>query len=134
MRPGALPGQSRDCGGSNHLTLCSPCSIGEYSIPKGARVIINLWSVHHDEKEWDKPEEFNPGGLGAPCLPGGQGMAGWAQQERLSLAGGLAVGGGDPAAGWLGQAADTVCSCSSGEEHTCDELQQVSDVGPCQHR
>ncbi|XP_054839888.1 steroid 17-alpha-hydroxylase/17,20 lyase [Eublepharis macularius] len=36
-------------------------SIGEYDIPKGARVVINLWSLHHDEKEWDKPEEFNPG-------------------------------------------------------------------------
>ncbi|XP_077205699.1 steroid 17-alpha-hydroxylase/17,20 lyase isoform X1 [Paroedura picta] len=36
-------------------------SIGEYDIPKGARVVINLWSIHHDEKEWDKPGEFNPG-------------------------------------------------------------------------
>lgn len=53
----------RGWGGSIHLTLCLPCSIGEYSIPKGARVVINLWSVHHDEKEWDKPEEFNPGEL-----------------------------------------------------------------------
>lgn len=43
--------------------LCLLYSIGEYSIPKGARVVINLWSVHHDEKEWDKPEEFNPGEL-----------------------------------------------------------------------
>ncbi|NXA36288.1 CP17A lyase, partial [Eudromia elegans] len=43
-----------------HVSL-TDTSIGEYSIPKGARVIINLWSVHHDEKEWDKPEEFNPG-------------------------------------------------------------------------
>ncbi|KAF7254019.1 Steroid 17-alpha-hydroxylase/17,20 lyase, partial [Varanus komodoensis] len=36
-------------------------SIGEYIIPKGTHVIINLWSIHHDEKEWDKPKEFNPG-------------------------------------------------------------------------
>ncbi|XP_062988651.1 steroid 17-alpha-hydroxylase/17,20 lyase isoform X2 [Elgaria multicarinata webbii] len=36
-------------------------SIGEYDIPKGAQVVINLWSIHHDEKEWDKPQEFNPG-------------------------------------------------------------------------
>ncbi|XP_060130692.1 steroid 17-alpha-hydroxylase/17,20 lyase [Zootoca vivipara] len=36
-------------------------SIGKYDIPKGAHVMINLWSIHHDEKEWDKPEEFNPG-------------------------------------------------------------------------
>uniref|UniRef100_A0A6J0TDU2 Steroid 17-alpha-hydroxylase/17,20 lyase n=1 Tax=Pogona vitticeps TaxID=103695 RepID=A0A6J0TDU2_9SAUR len=35
-------------------------SIGEYDIPKGTHVVINLWSIHHDEKEWDKPAEFNP--------------------------------------------------------------------------
>ncbi|KFP15311.1 Steroid 17-alpha-hydroxylase/17,20 lyase, partial [Egretta garzetta] len=43
-----------------HVSLADT-SIGEYFIPKGARVIVNLWSVHHDEKEWEKPEEFNPG-------------------------------------------------------------------------
>ena len=68
MCPLLTPGEAaqvvgRGWGGSVHLTLCLPCSIGEYSIPKGARVVINLWSVHHDEKEWDKPEEFNPGEL-----------------------------------------------------------------------
>ncbi|KAJ7325151.1 hypothetical protein JRQ81_018171 [Phrynocephalus forsythii] len=35
-------------------------SIGEYDIPKGTHVVINLWSIHHDEKEWDKPTEFIP--------------------------------------------------------------------------
>ncbi|KAM3912774.1 steroid 17-alpha-hydroxylase/17,20 lyase [Leptodactylus fuscus] len=35
-------------------------SIGEYTIPKEARVVINLWSLHHDEKEWVHPEDFNP--------------------------------------------------------------------------
>ncbi|KAM4703862.1 steroid 17-alpha-hydroxylase/17,20 lyase [Rhinophrynus dorsalis] len=34
--------------------------IGEYTIPKDTRVVINLWSLHHDEKEWTNPEEFNP--------------------------------------------------------------------------
>ncbi|XP_032622784.1 steroid 17-alpha-hydroxylase/17,20 lyase [Chelonoidis abingdonii] len=43
-----------------HVAL-TEASIGEYTIPKGAQVIINLWSLHHDEKEWDKPGEFNPG-------------------------------------------------------------------------
>lgn len=36
-------------------------SIGEYTIQKGTRVIVNLWSMHHDEKEWKNPELFNPG-------------------------------------------------------------------------
>ncbi|XP_073541417.1 steroid 17-alpha-hydroxylase/17,20 lyase isoform X1 [Phyllobates terribilis] len=35
-------------------------SIGEYTIPKEARVVINLWSLHHDEKEWVNPDDFKP--------------------------------------------------------------------------
>ncbi|KAM4637094.1 steroid 17-alpha-hydroxylase/17,20 lyase [Discoglossus pictus] len=35
-------------------------SIGEYTIPKEARVVINLWSLHHDEKEWENHEVFIP--------------------------------------------------------------------------
>ncbi|XP_064419017.1 steroid 17-alpha-hydroxylase/17,20 lyase [Latimeria chalumnae] len=35
-------------------------SIGEYFIPKGARVIINLWSLHHDEENWKDPAIFDP--------------------------------------------------------------------------
>lgn len=76
-------------GGSNHLPLCLPCSIGEYSIPKGARVVINLWSVHHDEKEWDKPEEFNPGGFSAPR---GQGMVGVGAAGKAEPGSDLAIG------------------------------------------
>ncbi|XP_022087535.1 cytochrome P450 2J5-like [Acanthaster planci] len=32
-----------------------------YTIPKGSRVIINLWAMMNDPKVWDRPEEFNPG-------------------------------------------------------------------------
>ncbi|KAM9323786.1 steroid 17-alpha-hydroxylase/17,20 lyase [Gastrophryne carolinensis] len=42
-----------------HVAL-KDSSIGEYSIPKDARVVINLWSLHHDEKEWLNPQHFNP--------------------------------------------------------------------------
>lgn len=35
-------------------------SVGEYAVQKGTRVIINLWSLHHDEKEWKNPELFDP--------------------------------------------------------------------------
>ncbi|CAH2322469.1 cytochrome P450, family 17, subfamily A, polypeptide 1 [Pelobates cultripes] len=35
-------------------------SIGEYTIQKDARVVINLWSLHHDPNEWKNPEVFNP--------------------------------------------------------------------------
>ncbi|XP_067858168.1 steroid 17-alpha-hydroxylase/17,20 lyase isoform X2 [Heptranchias perlo] len=43
-----------------HVAL-EDCSIGEYTIPKGAHVVINLWAIHHDEKEWKNPDVFDPG-------------------------------------------------------------------------
>ncbi|KAG7229896.1 hypothetical protein INR49_009614 [Caranx melampygus] len=43
-----------------HVAL-SDTSIGDFSVRKGSRVIINLWSLHHDEKEWKNPELFDPG-------------------------------------------------------------------------
>ncbi|XP_041865602.1 steroid 17-alpha-hydroxylase/17,20 lyase [Melanotaenia boesemani] len=43
-----------------HVAL-SNTSIGNFTVRKGSRVIINLWSLHHDEKEWDNPEIFDPG-------------------------------------------------------------------------
>ncbi|KAM9477567.1 steroid 17-alpha-hydroxylase/17,20 lyase [Clarias gariepinus] len=42
-----------------HVAL-SDASIGEYFVQKGTRVIVNLWSLHHDGKEWKNPELFNP--------------------------------------------------------------------------
>ncbi|KAJ8250337.1 hypothetical protein COCON_G00222590 [Conger conger] len=67
-----------------HVALADS-SIGEYTVGKGTRVIINLWSLHHDEKEWQNPEIFDPGrfldeegsGLGSPSesyLPFGAGI------------------------------------------------------------
>lgn len=97
--------------GREPLPHCLLCSIGEYSIPKGARVIINLWSVHHDEKEWDKPEEFNPGELFDPHLLLSHGMARWVQQERMGPGGGLVLGG------WI-LLLPIHGICSSGEGHT----------------
>ncbi|XP_059215600.1 steroid 17-alpha-hydroxylase/17,20 lyase [Centropristis striata] len=43
-----------------HVAL-SDTSIGDFKVRKGTRVIINLWSLHHDEKEWENPELFDPG-------------------------------------------------------------------------
>ncbi|XP_047206886.1 steroid 17-alpha-hydroxylase/17,20 lyase [Girardinichthys multiradiatus] len=42
-----------------HVAL-SDTSIGNFRVKKGTRVIINLWSLHHDEKEWNSPEVFDP--------------------------------------------------------------------------
>ncbi|XP_069544199.1 steroid 17-alpha-hydroxylase/17,20 lyase [Brachyistius frenatus] len=43
-----------------HVALCDT-SVGEFTVKKGTRVIINLWSLHHDEKEWSSPQRFDPG-------------------------------------------------------------------------
>uniref|UniRef100_A0A8C5F752 Cytochrome P450, family 17, subfamily A, polypeptide 1 n=1 Tax=Gadus morhua TaxID=8049 RepID=A0A8C5F752_GADMO len=43
-----------------HVALADT-SIGNFAVSKGDRVIINLWSLHHDEKEWKNPEIFDPG-------------------------------------------------------------------------
>ncbi|XP_043839527.1 steroid 17-alpha-hydroxylase/17,20 lyase [Dromiciops gliroides] len=39
---------------------CTDSSIGEYNIPKGTKIYINLWSIHHDPMEWNEPEKFKP--------------------------------------------------------------------------
>lgn len=31
-----------------------------YTIPKGAVVLPNLWSVHRDPTVWEDPDTFNP--------------------------------------------------------------------------
>ncbi|CAN9500144.1 unnamed protein product [Ophioblennius macclurei] len=43
-----------------HVAL-DDTSIGDFAVKKGTRVIINLWSLHHDDQEWKDPERFNPG-------------------------------------------------------------------------
>ncbi|KAM4615377.1 steroid 17-alpha-hydroxylase/17,20 lyase [Polymixia lowei] len=43
-----------------HVALADT-SIGDFTVRKGARVVINLWSLHHDDKEWKNPDLFDPG-------------------------------------------------------------------------
>ncbi|EZA54254.1 hypothetical protein X777_06104, partial [Ooceraea biroi] len=35
-------------------------SLNGYLIPKDSTILFNLYSVHYDEKYWDKPNEFRP--------------------------------------------------------------------------
>ena len=30
------------------------------NIPKATQVIVNIWAIHNDQKEWNDPEAFNP--------------------------------------------------------------------------
>ncbi|KAJ8049057.1 Steroid 17-alpha-hydroxylase/17,20 lyase [Holothuria leucospilota] len=34
--------------------------IGSYTLPKGTWVLVNLYSMHFDEKLWDQPHKFKP--------------------------------------------------------------------------
>ena len=33
---------------------------GGYELPKDTWVMVNLWALHHDPKEWNDPEMFKP--------------------------------------------------------------------------
>ncbi|XP_042477218.1 flavonoid 3'-monooxygenase-like [Macadamia integrifolia] len=36
------------------------CTVGGYTVPKGATVFINVWKMHRDPDEWESPLEFIP--------------------------------------------------------------------------
>ncbi|XP_034901464.1 dimethylnonatriene synthase [Populus alba] len=36
------------------------CSIGGYDVPKGTRLVVNIWKLHRDPRVWKNPSEFKP--------------------------------------------------------------------------
>ncbi|CAN4122759.1 unnamed protein product [Withania somnifera] len=36
------------------------CTISGYDIPKGTRLLVNLWKIHHDPNIWPNPNDFKP--------------------------------------------------------------------------
>lgn len=36
------------------------CYIGEYFVPKGTRLIVNLWKLHRDPRVWKDPLQYKP--------------------------------------------------------------------------
>ncbi|KAK3039368.1 hypothetical protein RJ639_027617, partial [Escallonia herrerae] len=36
------------------------CMVGGYNIPKGTRLVVNLWKIHRDPSVWSDPCEFQP--------------------------------------------------------------------------
>ncbi|CAH1422228.1 unnamed protein product [Lactuca virosa] len=36
------------------------CIVGGYNIPKGTRLVLNLWKIHRDPNIWSDPYEFQP--------------------------------------------------------------------------
>ncbi|XVF63952.1 hypothetical protein PTKIN_Ptkin09bG0128100 [Pterospermum kingtungense] len=45
-------------GGARELS--EDCTIGGYLVPKGTRLIVNLWKIHRDPQAWSDPLEFKP--------------------------------------------------------------------------
>ncbi|XP_051956807.1 steroid 17-alpha-hydroxylase/17,20 lyase [Xyrauchen texanus] len=35
-------------------------SLGGHAVPKGTRVLVNMWAIHHDPKHWDEADRFRP--------------------------------------------------------------------------
>ena len=35
-------------------------TIGGYCVPKGTRILLNVWAIHRDPKIWENPLEFQP--------------------------------------------------------------------------
>ena len=42
-------------------TAVTDSEVAGHKIPKGMPVFVNLFGLHHSEKYWDKPWDFNPG-------------------------------------------------------------------------
>jgi cytochrome P450 len=40
--------------------FCEDCIIGGYHVPKGTRLITNLWKIHIDPRIWSDPLTFQP--------------------------------------------------------------------------
>ncbi|XP_068164065.1 cytochrome P450 17A2 [Antennarius striatus] len=42
-----------------HVAM-SDSSIGGHPVRRGTRVLVNMWSIHHDPRLWDTPDLFRP--------------------------------------------------------------------------
>ncbi|CAN0841965.1 Flavonoid 3'-monooxygenase CYP75B137 [Linum grandiflorum] len=44
-----------------HCNPSEDCVVGGYTVPRGSRIIVNVWSIHRDPSVWkDDPLEFKP--------------------------------------------------------------------------
>lgn len=45
-------------GGPRQIT--EDCTLGDYHVPGGTRLILNLWKIHQDSRIWLDPTKFQP--------------------------------------------------------------------------
>lgn len=65
-----------------HLKKNLSSSIGGHSVQPGTRVLVNMWSIHHDPKQWEKPDLFNPG---TSTPPRSRNLSIWSAPNQTAL-------------------------------------------------
>ncbi|GKD46049.1 cytochrome P450 [Tanacetum coccineum] len=45
------------------------CNIGGYHVPKGTRLIMNVWKLHRDPQVWSDPDDFRQDSTGRRMCP-----------------------------------------------------------------
>uniref|UniRef100_A0A0E0M1V3 Cytochrome P450 n=1 Tax=Oryza punctata TaxID=4537 RepID=A0A0E0M1V3_ORYPU len=43
-----------------HEAIADGAAVGGYAVPRGTKVIVNVWSIMRDPASWPRPEEFEP--------------------------------------------------------------------------
>ncbi|KAJ6833835.1 putative cytochrome P450 76M5-like [Iris pallida] len=38
----------------------SSCTVGGFTVPKGAKVFVNVWAIHREPSAWEDPSSFKP--------------------------------------------------------------------------
>jgi cytochrome P450 len=44
----------------HHAEAAAQVQGGRYTVPKGARVVVNVWAIGHDGEAWPEPDRFMP--------------------------------------------------------------------------
>ncbi|KAL5201578.1 hypothetical protein ABZP36_035932 [Zizania latifolia] len=58
-----------------HEAMADGAEVGGFAVPKGTKVIVNVWSIMRDPATWARPEEFDP-----------ERFAAWAAEQPHALA------------------------------------------------